>query len=436
MEAESPSKSLPRQVPATAPVDSEEALHFPTHHEYHSVGIPSHKKPSFVGARTWTRVLYILVVTLVIAVVILTVTIVQDEEQLTVEESWAPLPPPETTLTSIFFGSCASQKVPQPYWDVMVQLQPNLVVLMGDNVYADCDDDACTNLREAYDEWAAHPSFRGAKSVLPMVAVLDDHDNGQGDCHANNPYKDVAKQMFLDFFDISEDRNHKNDGVYGVHEWGTLGQRVQLILMDTRYSRSPFVDTDEPGPGKESYIPDTENRDKQMLSPGQWVWLEEQASRPADVRLIVSSIQVLSEGNGFEGWRMLPYERNRLTDLLQKQTNTTTVILSGDRHKGGFYRYQNLTEVTASSWTHTIPFGAYSNCTNAQECDEVDERRIGDFVRVNHFGSIEWNWNNRSITISLRRAETSQHSMYFEDHGHLTGDAGEPVQSYTYPIIS
>jgi len=430
MAAESPPESSP-VAPASIPVDSEVAVHFPTSHDYHTVGnsaaMPRRKRMSLVG---WSRVLCILVVTLVIAVIILTVTVVQDEKQLT--ESWALLPPAEMDLTFLVFGSCSSQKVPQPYFDTLVQLQPNLVVFMGDNVYADCKDTACTELRQAYDEWAAHPSFQGAKSVLPMVATLDDHDYGQGDCHADNPYKDVAKQMFVDFFDIPE-RNRK-DGVYGVHEWGPVGRRVQLILLDTRYARSPFIDTDEPGaPGKESYIPDTENRDKQMLSSDQWEWLAEQVLRPVDVRLVVSSIQVLSEGNGFEGWRMLPYERDRLVDLLQNQT-TTTFILSGDRHKGGFYQYQNLTEVTASSFTHTIPFGAFKNCTNAQECDEVDERRIGDFVRVNHFGSIEWHWDNRTMTVSLRRTETSQESLFFESGGHLVGNAGKPVQSYTYPI--
>ena len=130
-----------------------------------------------------------------------------------------------------------------------MDLGPNLVVLMGDNVYGDCNETTCSSLREAYDEWESHPSFRGAKSVLPVVATLDDHDYGLSDCHVNNPYKDVAKEMFVDFFDIP-DRNHK-DGVYGAYEWGPIGQRLQLILLDTRYARSAFLETDEPiAPGK------------------------------------------------------------------------------------------------------------------------------------------------------------------------------------------
>ena len=102
--------------------------------------------------------------------------------------------------------------------------------------------------------------------------------------------------MFVDFFDIP-DRNH-NDGVYGAYEWGPIGQHVQLIVLDTRYARSAFLEADASKPGKEVYMPDTVNRDKQMLSPDQWEWLEEQVKRPTNVRLVVSSIQVLAEGNG------------------------------------------------------------------------------------------------------------------------------------------
>jgi alkaline phosphatase D len=178
-------------------------------------------------------------------------------------------------------------------------------------------------------------------------------------------------------------------------------------------------------------MPDTVNRDKQMLSSDQWAWLEEQVKRPTNVRLVVSSIQVLAEGR--KGWRMLPYERTRLVNLLQNET-TTTVLLTGDRHVGGFYHYDTLVEVTASSWTHSVPFGAFNNCSSAQTCDEFDERRIGDFVRVNNFGSIEWDWENFTMTVSLRRAETSQHSLYING-SHKVGDAGKPIQSYTYPIM-
>lgn len=350
------------------------------------------------------------------------------------EIQWLPLPPKEKTISKIAFGSCSSQYMTHPYWDTLVEQNPDLVLFMGDNVYGDCHDEPCTDLKKAYSDWARHASFVGATKLLPVVATLDDHDYGQGDAWSANPHKDLAKEMFLDFFDIHDERRTRaREGVYQHFMFGPDGQRVQIILLDTRYSRSEFVAT---GNHSSPYIPDTEDASKQMLSPAQWTWLEESLQEPAQVRLIVSSVQALNSATGFECWRHIPDEKERLESLLEDiSKNSVVVLLTGDRHVGGFYEHGNVKEVTASSWTHTIPFGAYDNCTNAQECDEEDPRRIGDFVRVNHFGMAEIDWEQRNVMLSLRRTEASPYYQYFlnTDH-HKTTNAGEILQSQMYTI--
>mmetsp|Transcript_6165 Transcript_6165/g.9043 ORF Transcript_6165/g.9043 Transcript_6165/m.9043 type:complete len:495 (-) Transcript_6165:521-2005(-) len=326
---------------------------------------------------------------------------------------WAALPVVNRPLYSLAFGSCSDQTRPMTYWDTVTAIHPDLTILMGDNVYGDCDDSSCETLKEAYDMLASDPSFLNARANLPMIATLDDHDYGRNDADVNNPVKDEAKEMFLDFFAVpsNDERRRVNDGVYTSYEWGPKSQRIQVIILDVRYFHSESKPTDDYGaPFKERYIPD-HDKEKRLMSQEQWRWLGELLARPANVRLIVSSIQVISDGTGFECWRMLPYERERLYNVLQPTLKKTrTVILSGDRHIGGFYKHQtdDLYEVTASSWTHTIPYGMFDDCTNAQECDEKDPRRINDFVRVNHFGMINLDWDNREISIGLRRAETSE----------------------------
>ena len=54
-----------------------------------------------------------------------------------------------------------------------------------------------------------------------------------------------------------------------------------------------------------------------MLGDAQWAWLAERLREPAALRLIVSSIQVLAEGHGWERWSNLPKERQRLFDLIR-----------------------------------------------------------------------------------------------------------------------
>jgi alkaline phosphatase D len=393
--------------------------------------------------------------------------------------TWAPLPPNTQVVQKVAFGSCSSQIMPQPYWDTLLLpfIQPDLVLLMGDNIYGDCTSMDCSELKQAYHDLASHASFKGAieaqpehlplRPNLPIIATLDDHDYGKGDATSTNPYKDVAKQLFLDFYNIHDERrlDRPKDGVYQQFTFGPLGQQVQVIVLDTRYSRSEFLATkDKDSP----YTPDYNDTTKQILSPTQWIWLEQVLGMgsgtanppppPPQVRLIVSSFQVLNTGTGFECWNMLPHELDRLKTLVASsstKTKTLTIFLSGDRHVGGFYQSSSSSslpstaaaaaaaaaaiyyEVTASSWTHTTPYGAYhSTCTDAASCDEVSVERIGPLVRDNHFGMVEIDWLNRSVTVALRRAETTPYYTFFDTSKHKghTTDAGQVIQAQTYEI--
>ena len=147
----------------------------------------------------------------------------------------------------------------------------------GDNVYGDCFSANCSELREAYATLTHHPSFVGAKGLLPMVAVIDDHDAGQNDCGETNPYKDLSKQMFLDFWQLPpDDPRRRRDGLYTAYRWGPPGRVVQVILLDTRSFRDDPDFADSSGGG--GYLPVT-NPEKTMLGSEQWAWLEAGACR-------------------------------------------------------------------------------------------------------------------------------------------------------------
>ena len=378
---------------------------------------------------------------------------------------WIPLPPSNQRLTKLAFGSCSSQFMPQPYWDTILRYDPDIVILGGDNVYGDCHEDTCQNLQYAYRNWTQHASFQGAIQNVPVIATLDDHDYGTGDADVNNPYKKLAKDFFHEFYShlTPEVPKGEEDGVYQQYTWGPPGKRVQVILLDTRFARSKFQpNSDDPnaieGPSEAPYKP-TLAEEQHMLSERQWKWLEEQISKPdVQIRLLISSIQVLNDGTGFECWRMLPKERRRLYDLIHEQCNSPIYFLSGDRHMGGFYEYKydddeeetrnanstnynsndmvdTLVEVTASSWTHTVPYGAFDNCTDASTCDEIDPRRIGDFVRENHFATIDIDWEQGNVTLAIRRAETVPGSQYSKKYHKSQVSAGQILQSRFYNFL-
>jgi hypothetical protein len=101
---------------------------------------------------------------------------------------------------------------------------------------------------------------------------------------------------------------------------------------------------------------------------------------------------------------------------------------------GALYEKDGLVEMTASAWTHTIPFGAYDNCNSVETCDEKDELRIGDLVRLNNFGSVEIDWEKRELTIALRKAFGTAEYSYHKKSDQKT-DAGEVLQSRSYLIL-
>lgn len=361
---------------------------------------------------------------------------------------WKPLPEASQIITKVAFGSCASQEMPQPHWDTIVKYDPNLFLLTGDNVYGDCsDDESCRELRQAYRDMARHASVQGAAPLVSVYATLDDHDYGCSDCHGNNPHKELARELFAAFFGISPAEFAPKDGVYRSSVWGPdekKQQRLQIILLDTRYDRSPFQETGVPSSPYTPSHPDSNDlrsttaaANAQMLSEKQWQWLKEQLEQPAELRVLVSSVQVLNDGTGFEAWRQLPSERDRLYELIRGRS---VILLSGDRHVGGFYEADSFMEVTASSLTHTVPLGVAfnSHCTTPVECDEVDPRRVGDGIYVNHFGSLEIDWTNHRFSLALRRTEASLGSPYWNtttSRGKL-GDAGQILaeRSYSFPF--
>ena len=118
----------------------------------------------------------------------------------------------------------------------------------------------------------------------------------------------------------------RREGVYHAEVFGPPGRRVQIILMDTRYFRGPLLRNPVKGPDAGKYIPNTD-RSVTMLGPAQWAWLSDQLSRPAELRLLISSIQVLAQDHGWERWMTLPHERTKLFNLI-RSTGAEGVLMA------------------------------------------------------------------------------------------------------------
>ena len=242
-------------------------------------------------------------------------------------------------LSRIAFGSCADQAKPQPIWDAILAYRPELFIFAGDNVYGDFNTPDAANLKRAYEMAEGIAGYNRLRDNISHLAVWDDHDYGINDGGGNFPYKAIAKELFLNFWKVpAGDVRRTREGIYDSRIIGPPGMRVQVILLDLRWFRSPLKVTDRRGaPGKERYLPDPDPA-KTMLGPAQWTWLAGELRQPAELRLIVSSTRVLAEGHGWERWGNMPLERQKLIDTIRDSGAKGVVLLSGDRHVGALYR--------------------------------------------------------------------------------------------------
>jgi alkaline phosphatase D len=279
----------------------------------------------------------------------------------------------------------------------VLDYRPELFIFAGDNVYGDLTPGAPTPLVEAYAKAATIPGYSAVRQQVPVLAVWDDHDYGGNDAGGDFRYRDEAKALFLEFWQIAaDDPRRSREGIYHAETFGPEGMRLQVILLDTRSFRSPLIPTDQHGaPGKERYVPDPDPA-KTMLGAAQWAWLRDQLEQPADLRLIVSSIQVLAEGHGWERWGNLPRERERLFELIVETGAREVIFLSGDRHVGGIYHRPaaepyGLYELTSSGLNMT-----YAAAT------EAGPLRLGAVYGAANFGSIDIDWWAGEVALAVR----------------------------------
>ena len=133
-----------------------------------------------------------------------------------------------------------------------------------------------------------------------------------------------------------------------------------------------------------------------MLGEAQWAWLVERLREPAELRLLVSSVQVVADGHGWERWGNFPRERRRLYDLVGDTGANGVVFLSGDRHVGALYRETSgvpypLVDATASGINQVFP-GNREGGTN----------RLGAVYGAANFGTIDVDWWAGTLAVSLR----------------------------------
>ena len=134
----------------------------------------------------------------------------------------------------------------------------------------------------------------------------------------------------------------------------------------------------------------------------------------SDLILVLSSIQVLATEHVFERWNLFPHERSKIIKILNS-VETKSLIISGDRHKGGLYKKESLVELTSSSLNKPVKAARISNIlryvpefivnfipkSTRELLVENDKLLTTEIYNFENFGLIKINTESEEVEISL-----------------------------------
>jgi alkaline phosphatase D len=304
-----------------------------------------------------------------------------------------------TVLTTIAFGSCQTAERDITLLDRIAAERPQLMVYMGDNVYGDANsgDMSLPELRAQYARLAARPEFQRLRAGAPMLATWDDHDMAWNDGGRDFTGRVMAQRMFERFWGM-DGAFAGQDGIWHARTFGPEGRRVQFIMLDTRSGRSPLTRLPQATPNGR-YAP-SQDPDQHMLSDAQWSWLEAQLHEPADLRFVVSSIQVLADGHAWEAWQTMPREQARLYETIRRSGAKGVVFISGDRHLAAQYREAGLLGYAAHEMTTSS-----LNLSFRDTSEEVSASQIGAAYAPINYGMARIDWQGRALSLQVVGAD-------------------------------
>jgi alkaline phosphatase D len=299
----------------------------------------------------------------------------------------------DTTLAPavICFASCNKVEKPQTLFADAAANNPNLWIWLGDIIYGDTS--SMKALAAMYKRLKTNPEYKKVRAKAQIIGVYDDHDYGINDGCKNYPMKKGAKKCLMDFLDVPAGHPlRKREGAYQSYTFGKAPQTIKVIVLDSRY----FRDSLTPDPTKaKRYIP---SMDGDMLGEKQWKWLEgELRNSKANLNILCTSVQVISDDHGHEKWGNFPNQRKRLLSLIVKAQPKNLLILSGDRH---------MTEVSKMD-IQGLPYPLYdftaSGMTHVRSgSSETNRYRVGDMIVKRNFGMLKVSWTGEKPTVALQ----------------------------------
>jgi alkaline phosphatase D len=286
-------------------------------------------------------------------------------------------------------------------------MDPQAFIFLGDNVYSEVNryseypkPERVAMAYQDLEDRKPYKAFKEAsyQKAIKIFSVWDDNDYGENDAGREFAYRDQSKTLFLDFFEIPDNAPVRmRPGNYRAGELLLDHVRVQVLMLDTRYFRSPL----KYHPGQSAcnnHLIENTDAEATILGDAQWFWLEQQLKQPADLRLIISSIQLIPKENCYEKWANFPAERKRLFDLIKMTRAEGVLILSGDRH------FAEISKLPSEYVGYPI-YEVTSSGLNKALNEDDDRRYEKNSFRVAKHNILEDNFGNIRVISSADGVE-------------------------------
>jgi alkaline phosphatase D len=201
-------------------------------------------------------------------------------------------------------------------WKVLMEKNPEYILMIGDNFYADKNNGIKINataesIWQRYIDGRLSIPFYFQEKLIPVHALWDDHDYGQGDGNEEFKLKDFSKDIFDAMWaqSLNDEIYAKGFGVGGLLSMGDFN----LYFLDGRSFRAV-------------------HKDGRHLGKDQEQWLMKSLKEESQPSFIIKGDQFFGGYSGFES-----YEGNHPQDFERfvadlKALGTPFIFLSGDRH--------------------------------------------------------------------------------------------------------
>ncbi|EKE83721.1 alkaline phosphatase D family protein [Idiomarina xiamenensis] len=304
----------------------------------------------------------------------------------------------QAQYTRIEFSCCLAHDRSQPVWQAISRSDPDVFLLLGNALNIDADD--IDDMRSAYDVLDRYRGLRQTRlnSLLMSIWGAQDYAIADADGRTNGE-RFAVRNLFLDYWrePLASGRHYQQQGIYKSVVVGQAPQRVQIILLDSRWNRQSLT-TRSWWQRLQAWFNDQgrwqQNNSDELLGESQWQWLNEQLQVPAEVRIVGSSEAFLSDFDGHDNWSAYPAAQQRLFRTLRDSRANGVVLVAGSKRYGDLSVHQGAVDYPL--WQ--ISSGSINRGGGAVSANRY---RQGKAYPEAHYGRIEIQWANQQPQLLL-----------------------------------